>query len=209
MSHKHFVTDCETTGTDPKTDDILQLAFLEADFDGEYWVPGKEFEMVLHSERQPAYEFAKQHLSKLYKQANDTPFIDPSVVREYILRFFKDCGADLPVHLMGYNIGVFDLNFYETKGVLKKYGRDPQDKEKKWGDFHYRAYEIRGVVDLAENLFLETHKEIADQAVEDDKTIKLPQGRKAHDALYDCYRELKILNGIIKRFRGNRNIVWT
>jgi oligoribonuclease (3'-5' exoribonuclease) len=210
MAHKHFVTDIETTGTSPELDDILQLAFLETDFSGEYWVPGKEYETILHSDKTPAYKWARDHLSDLYAKSNRADYITPEVHRDYILRFFKDCGADVPVSLMGYNISVFDIPFYEKKGLLKKFARNPENKDEQSGDFHYRVYDIMGVIELAENLFLEPTKEIVAQAVNDDKTISLPPKRKSHDALYDCYRELKTLNGLIYRFRGSRgNVVWT
>lgn len=204
--NKYFVTDCETTGTDPESDDVLQIAFLEVEFDGEYWVPGKEFEEFIHTKKEPDYDWAKENLSDVYKKAQTSKKTKYGEVHRDIIEFFKKCGASLPVNLIGYNITVFDLNFYESKGLLKKLSRDKEDKEKKVGDYHYRVYEMAGVIEFAENFFLENRNEIVKRAINIDKTIVLPSGRNSHDALYDCYQNIKVLNGIIKMFRDSLDL---
>ena len=55
--------------------------------------------------------------------------------------------------------------------------------------------------DFLENLLVESRKDIEKKAIEVDDGIIFPNGRKSHDALYDCYKELKILNGALDMVR--------
>lgn len=199
MTEKHFMIDIETTGVDPKKDDLLQIGLLEATFgtDG-FWHPGRKLELLQHTDRKPESEFAKEHMAELYEVCNRAPLWKPEDLRWMILKFFKDCGAEPPmVFLMGWNASGFDIPFLISKGILVPSNYEQVDgKEVMRGDFHYRVYELAGAIALiCDAKSLERKKVISEAEAFSDK-IQLPHG-KEHDAVFDCFKQLKILNGLI------------
>lgn len=117
-----------------------------------------------------------------------------------MLKFFKECGAESPnVYMMGWNASNFDLQFLVAKGVLipSYYESDADGKDVMRGDFHYRVYELGGALSLVSNIKPKvSRKDLIEEAVAVDTIVPTIPG-KQHDALYDCYRQLKILNGLI------------
>lgn len=200
---KQFMIDIETTGIDPKTEDLLQIGVLELDFVHGFWRPGRNLEINIHTDREPASEFAKQHMAALYKKCNESGWIaPPDYIRQTLLRFFTLCGAESPnVYVMGWNASNFDIPFLCHKGVLvpTKYVTGPDGKDTMVGDFHYRIYELGGAISLAADVLGVPDKErseLCKQAEAAGDMIQLPEG-KEHDALFDCYKQAKILNGLI------------
>lgn len=196
---KHFMIDIESTGTDVVRDEILQIGVLELEFLMGYWRPGKSLEFELHTNRHPVSEFAKANQSELFEKCHNTPFVAAPAIRSTLLRFFKSCGAISPnVYVMGWNASGFDMPMLVNRGYLEphRYVTDQYGKDQPAGDFHYRVYEIAGAIALAENVLCLDRSELIVDALALDTVIQLPEGRK-HDALYDCYRQAKLLNGLI------------
>lgn len=200
---KHFMVDIETTGVQRGQDEILQIAAVEIEFK-EYWHPtGRVFNQFVHSTKQPHSEFAKKHMGPIYKAANETsPDQDITFVgmdfRAFI-HFFPR--AVTPKYFMGWNASNFDLPFLFDYKVMTPsyYELNPETgKEELKGDAHYRVYEqtgfLQGVADitgLSRNTLITLAKDLNPTGQD------LPPG-KSHDALYDCYQQIIMQNGLIK-----------
>lgn len=203
---KHFMIDIETTGIDPIKEDLLQIGVLEVDYDeaAGFWTPGRSFELIQHTNRKPESEFAKKHMAALYERCNVAAITWPSDVRGRLLHFFRECGANTPdVYLMGWNASNFDVPFLVHKNCLRpsEYETDAEGKDVRVGDFHYRIYEIGGAVSLAQNaLGYSDRNALTEDALAAYPEIEMPEG-KEHDAIYDCYRQLRLLNGLIRMTR--------
>jgi hypothetical protein len=65
--------DIEATGIDPTKEELLAVGILECTWDGNFWQPGRAKEWVLHTDRQPESEFAKEHMTALYAKCNAAP----------------------------------------------------------------------------------------------------------------------------------------
>jgi hypothetical protein len=119
-----------------------------------------------------------------------------------VLRFFSECGANPPdVYLMGWNASNFDIPFLMHHRVLvpSTYQQNADGTETRVGDFHYRIYELGGAVSLAQNVlgYGEDRTGLLNVAKESMTETHLPAG-KEHDALYDCYAQVRLLNGLIR-----------
>src|SRR5690606_39907279 len=93
--------------------------------------------------------------------------------------------------------------FLVAKGCLhpSKYETGPDGKDVRVGDFHYRIYELGGAVSLAQNVLGYSDRQaLTEAAREAYPELELPEG-KEHDAIYDCYRQLRMLNGLIRMTR--------
>lgn len=197
---KHFMLDIESTGIDSIKEDLLQIGILEATFDGNKWVPGRTLEIIQHTDKKPESAFAREHMAKLYEVCNRAPKWEAENIRWMILDFFAKCGATPPeVYLMGWNASNFDVPFLVDKGCLvpSRYETQADGSDKMVGDFHYRIYELGGAISLIQNKFPKrARKDLLEEAESRDQSFALPEG-KQHDALYDCYSQLKTLNGLI------------
>ncbi len=211
----HFMVDIETTGVNRDSDKILQIGMVEIEHkeDG-YWHPiqGRELDFTLHYPGQPANEFAKKHMSKLYEKCNK---VLPDVgynwasceIREFIHKLNRGTGnmpsteKQDPKFFMGWNASNFDLPFLFDAKILTPsyYESDPvTGKETLRGDAHYRIYEQTGSVQLVCDATGLDRKTIETLAMDLNPTgIVLPKG-KEHDALYDCYKQIIMQNGLIK-----------
>lgn len=197
--------DIETTGIDPTSEDLLQIGVLEADFVNGSWVPGRSLVLYQHTSRSPGSEFAKKHMAELYKECNSRPYVPQRVLRQQLLEFFRECGIakGIDTYLMGWNASNFDVPFLVNKGVLapSRYEIGPDGKDVFVGDFHYRIYEMGGAVSLVANVLNRNdRKRLLEEAEAWGEEVSLPAG-KEHDALYDCYKQLRILNGLIRMAR--------
>lgn len=194
--NKLFMIDIETTGVEPQKEVVLQLAIVEMNFIGGLWEKGKTFNFIQHTDRQPTTKFARDHMVELYAACNKAPFVPPAKVREDVLAFCKSCGAEPPnVFFAGWNAGIFDIPFLEYHGYLKtaKYIDDQLT-----GDCHYRVYEISGALQLVANV--RGNNEINLVLKEAQKMSPKLEGAR-HDALYDCERQIHILNALIQMMR--------
>lgn len=223
---KHFMIDIETTGVVRGKDKVLQVALVEIDFDGCYWIPtGRNFERTLHYPGQPESEVAKEHMAALYKKCNEAPeSLDTKVVgfevRDFIHTMYKKEGKILrsqdksipdqvikvdvpyidttPKFFMGWNASNFDMPFMFDSGMLtpSSYAM-VNGKETLVGDAHYRIYEQTGALQCVSDQTGLSRDLVQKIAAELNPTeIKLPEG-KEHDALYDCYKQIIMMNGLI------------
>jgi uncharacterized protein YprB with RNaseH-like and TPR domain len=194
---KLFMLDIETTGVDPLQEEVLQIAMLEMNFDGEFWQKGKTFNFFQNTLREPTTKFAKDHMQEIYAKCRMAPLVKPEEVRQKIISFCRECGAEPPnIFFCGWNAGIFDLPFLSHHGYIQpaKYIND-----KLVGDCHYRIYELSGALQLLANI--RGSNEVNPLIKESHKLVPPPKEGARHDALFDCERQLTILNGLIKMGR--------
>lgn len=198
--------DIEATGIDPAREELLSVGILEVEWNGNFWVAGRGREWIVRYEGEPQSEFAKEHMVELFRKCNDAPLLTTERLRWEVLEFLRSCGPKGcdDTYFMGWNCSNFDLPFLIAKGVLQAGRYETIDgKDKMVGDFHYRIYEMGGAVSLTQNVksYKDRGKLLADARDMDVEPKAFPPG-KQHDALYDCYTQLKTLNGLIKIARG-------
>ena len=185
--------DIETTGVDPKRDEVLQIAIVEMNFLGTRWESGRKFNFFQHTDRDPDTDFAREHMQDLYAKCQSQPQVPNAAVRAQILEFFKECSANSPnVFIAGWNVGVFDLPFLAHHGYLQT-ARYEGGKLK--GDCHYRVYELSGALQFVANL--KGRQEINPLINDALRLCPPPEGGTRHDALYDCERQIQLLNGLL------------
>lgn len=196
IPNKIFMIDIETTGVDPRKEEVLQIALIEMNFLGGYWEKGKTFNFFQHTPKPPTTKFALDHMKEIYEKCNKAPFVEPAKVRKMIVDFCIECGANPPnIFFAGWNAGIFDIPFLEHHGYLvtAKYEND-----KLVGDSHYRVYEISGALNLVANV--RGNNEINAVLKEAQKLAPKHEGNR-HDALFDCERQMHILNSLIRMMR--------
>ena len=213
---KHFMIDIETTGTNKETDDVLEIGIVPIELNDEgYWCPqwvdndngfGKVFEelhLILHSKRQPGNLFAKEHMSELYKKCNYTSSLftyewAAQHIRQFIHGTIEQ--PNEPKFFMGWNASNFDIEFLIQKGILLPSTYVEVDGEDTLqGDAHYRIYEQTGALNLLLNstgFSKKTLFALGNDLIPDHIECELPKG-KQHDALYDCYNQINMMNGMI------------
>jgi hypothetical protein len=194
--NKLFMIDIETTGVDPRKEEVLQIAIIEMNFLGGFWEKGKTFSVYLHTDQKPTTKFALEHMKEIYEKCNKAPKVPNEEIRQSILKFCDDCGASPPnIFFAGWNAGIFDLPFLEHHKLLipAKYENDQLV-----GDCHYRVYEISGALHLVANI--RGNNEINTVLKEAQKMSPKLSGSR-HEALFDCERQMHILNALIKMLR--------
>ncbi len=207
MSKPHFMIDIETTGLEPESDEIMQVAIVVVwkDHHTGFWNPGgdpdqscpsssqfKLYQRIKHT-TYPHDEFAKEHMVAMYDKCRAlTNEIPPTEVREKILTFFRYAGAEHPAPLMGWNPGILDIPFLVAHKYLFKGDNAYQ------GDFHHRLYDIRSACKFQADLTGIDEKVMREVAYAAYPELETPLGVGKHDALYDCYRQIRILNGLIR-----------
>jgi DNA polymerase III epsilon subunit-like protein len=204
----HYMIDIETTGVERGKDKILQVGAVEIELRSGFWYPtGREFERTLHYAGQPENEFAKKHMSALYAKCNamHPAAANYEVVGKELRRFIHTEGSQYlsdfpePKFFIGWNASNFDMPFLFDAGMLTpSYYKAFDGKERLCGDAHYRIYEQTGSVQLISDMTGLDRKTIETLAMDLNPTnTELPKG-KEHDALYDCYKQIILQNGLIK-----------
>ena len=201
--------DIETTGVNREKDSILEVALVEIEMVDKYWRPTwREFHMTLHYAGSPENEFAKKHMSELYKKCNETDKRENySSLRHDLQKYIHADGEiNTPKFFMGWNASNFDLPFIFEKKILNPSHYDQVNgKEELRGDVHYRIYEQTGALNLLVNMTGLSRSLVQDLAEElNPVPLKLPKG-KQHDALVDCYSQINMMNGLIEI--GRRGIM--
>lgn len=183
---KYMMVDIETLGVDVKNHDILQIGILECIKNSRgFYIPGRSFNKIIFSDQETTDPWILKNHSELLPLSRAAAFESPTEIRAQILSFFQQCGVD-KANLMGLNACVFDIPSLVNHGYLKS------------GDYHYRVYELTGAYNLAQDaLGLDRRDKLFAASNEACEWITLPTGKK-HEALYDCYAQLKNLNGCIK-----------
>lgn len=206
--------DIETTGIDPATNDLLEIGIVRMVMNNRgYYEPHERYRRVFYSPRKPESSFAKEHMVALYAEANKAPLVETSIIRADILKFFELCGATKrdDVEFCGWNASSFDIPFLHAKGLLKAPGYEPgpDGKDMPVGDHSYRYYEMGGAVSLVQDMIGEgiPRKEVIRMAevLGQAKSTNIEVGPgKDHDAIFDCLKQIKLLNGLLAMSRGAR-----
>lgn len=203
-----YMVDIETTGVRRgKKDKILQIGALEIMKSAAgFWFPVREFEEILHYPGQPETEFAKNHMAALYERCNKAPVgFDEYFVgcefRDWLHE--KEIRKEIPKtvkQFMGWNASNFDLEFLFDFEILERshYVLNPETgKEELKGDAHYRVYEQTGAIELLKDVTGFSRELVLKMAEEVNPVpVELPKG-KEHDALYDCFKQVNMMNGLI------------
>jgi hypothetical protein len=208
--NKHIMLDIEADGVGiydmPQFGiekcNILQIGMVEVDFDGEYWYPGKAWEKLFyHAVPDKLNEFQLKHQRELFELCSkQPPGIDfPGRVRKSILEFFSVCGLTSPhIYFMGWNASTFDVPALHVNGYLNPPHYD-ETGVNVIGDHHYRVYDLSGSIMLMADILGRQRAQMREEAenIGREITPNLTDGRKQHDALWDCYNQIAILNGLI------------
>lgn len=192
VANKQFMLDIETTGVDPLTEEVLQIAMIELNFVDGLWEKGKVFNFFQNTEREATSKFAKEHMQALYRFCQNQEKVPAAEVRKKIIAFCEECGAKSPnIFFCGWNVGIFDLPFLSHHGYLvpARY-----EEDRLVGDCHYRVYELSGAIQFYANT--RGTNEVNPLIKEALKVVPAARGNK-HDALYDCERQVSILNGLL------------
>lgn len=202
---RRFMVDIETTGVDPETDVVLEIAIVEMTrMPGRLWTSGRVFRTLVHSDRTPGNNFARRFMREVYAAANATPPRDVAEIRAEIVAFFSSCGADgRDVRLCGLNLMSLDVPFLVRHGFLVAPGIVEQDgREVSVGDFHYRVYEISGAINVAADVLDKSEGDVRKLA-EAEASAAMPN-RKKHTATDDCLSQIHMLNAVIRLLGGGR-----
>lgn len=193
--NKYYMVDIETSGLKPSESEILQIAILEVMKDPSgYFYPGRSYEKILHFDQTVTDEWILKTHNNLLARCKAVEYQSPTEVRAEIIRFFQQ-GGQKNIYLMGLNAAIFDYPWLVNKGYLKE------------GDTHYRIFELTGAYGLAQTVLhlngddAKDRKTFFEMANGSCEWIELPKNVTAHNALYDCYSQLKTLNGCIKLLR--------
>ena len=212
----HYMIDIETTGVNKETDDVLEIGIVPIELNDEgYWEVElelarhelRQLHLILHNKRQPENLFAKEHMSELYKKCNDKPegmnyMWAKDQIRDFIHGNTRDDNE--PKFFMGWNASNFDCEFLIKKGILdgSRYV-EVDGKDTIQGDIHYRIYEQTGALNLLLNstgFSKKTLFALGNDLIPEDVKLDLPKGKK-HDALYDCYSQINMMNGMIALYK--------
>lgn len=190
MSNKFLMIDIETTGVKKEEGEVLEIAILEVNLNKDgYFSPARSFNKILHYDNPNLSDpwILKTHAALLPK-CKAAIYQSPVEVRAEILNFFRRCAGTDPIYLMGLNAVNFDIPWLKYHNFLKD------------NDTHYRVFELSGSYMMAQTALFLDRQTFFKQANEAYDKLKLPEGQ-AHQALYDCYLQLKTLNGSIKLLR--------
>jgi hypothetical protein len=189
MASKYYMIDIETSSIKPDEGEILQIGVLELLLDKSgYYTPARSMEKTLHFDQIVTDPWILNTHKELLPKCKDTPFQSAPEVRAELLAFFQRCNGNDPVFLMGLNASAFDIPWLHAKGYLKP------------GDTHYRTYELSGAYALTQTVMNYDRKTFFKSAENSCEWVTMPQGQE-HTALFDCYKQLKTLNGCIKILR--------
>ena len=206
MAVKFLHIDVETTGTDLKYDDILQIGLVEVIFDGTLYHTGMQQEILVPTKRFPTTKFDKENLAHIYARCLALSGPSPAEIRNQILNFIRQCGfAERPI-LMGWNLGGLDIPLCVRHGFLnppKKIFMPSTGRDVDSGDYHHRTYDIQSVFQMAENFLGVSTNELFDLV--NAKIMAHVRNLPRHDAIADCYRQTWRLNGVLQLIREHAN----
>lgn len=205
-----FMIDIETTSADKSKAQVLEIGIVACSWSKQgILLPKKkdpDYHTYLHYAGDPETNFAKEHQVELYALCNKTEPKDHELIREGILTFFKNHHAQTPVTVLGLNAASFDMPILSKHGILKEsVWVDNEEGQDLVGDYHYRVEDITGARMMAMRVTGMNYGPLTNAAMALCPEIKLPEG-KAHDALYDCYRQIVMYNGLIRLVRGGRMV---
>lgn len=196
MITKKFMLDIEATGIE-YGEDLLQIYILELDWVDNYWQPNRSFEFYQFTAKLPESNFAKAHLRDIYRVCHDSSWVAPQKVRENILKFFKDCGADRFPTLCGWCVASWDIPFLVAKDYLQMSAYDKENNHT--GDYNYLVDDTEGAIQhIAESYAVSREKIIERSRIigRHITNITLPDSH-SHNAMFDCYEQTILKNGLL------------
>ena len=196
-----FMLDIETTGLDKEKDDVLEIGVVHMKMDKSgVFVPGESFSQIFPTTKEPS-DWAKQHPAqvefydkcRMLHQDDSSNRIRAEYGRRELTELKKHKGEDKLPSICGLNVINFDLLFLVKKGFLRE------------EDYSYRIFDVTPVIDfvmLAFNMRKEVRTPLVDKAFISGALVGgMPDGT-AHGALWDCYRQIKMLNGFLQMARA-------
>lgn len=197
MALKYIHIDVETTGTDLRSDDILQIGLVQVTFDGSRYQTGLQLEIFVPTKRLPTSAFDKEHLLPIYDKCRSIQEPSPAEIRSQILNFFRLCGETTRPILMGWNLGGLDIPLMVRHGFLVPPRKVPVvgGRDVDSGDYHHRSYDIQSVFQFAENYLGISSSELFDRV---DAKIMAHGNLPRHNAIADCIRQTLRLNGVLE-----------
>lgn len=198
-----MMIDIETTGTDVDKCSLLQIGILPLEYKDGYFYPytpkiaSLEIEnfnitekgfVFTQAYKGPISEWGQKYQFDLYQKCASVQEVRPLSVRAEMLSYMKVIGSPLPFIAAGKNLGIFDMPILQR---LQYFTRS---------DFHYRLEDMSGCFKLAQRVTGKTKEELEKIAREVCPVPHVVAGA-AHDALYDCYDQTNIYNGLIKYMR--------
>lgn len=203
-----FMIDIETTSVDIFEAEVLQVGILALEPAGDIWRPRATLEISGLTDLKPCRPFDSLHLAHLYTTANNhaAGLSDEQLLeqiaerRRSILGFLKDWGArDGDARFIGHRAGQFDLPILHNNGYLVAPGYTTlEGREVKTGDHDYRTIEIAGALDLVAYARGWRHDATKAAAMALCPEVDLPNDRREHDAIYDCFAQTKLWNGLLR-----------
>lgn len=204
-----FVLDIETTGTDLSTDHVLEIGIVHAKKmeAGQFFLPKSVFRAVLPSDKKPSsWAAAYPGQVELYRQCNEF-YVDDEhrlgfngAVSGLVEEFLRDCGVNSPM-FSGLNIVGFDIAFLLRDGFLKR------------GSFNYRAWCLTPIIETICHIngidsqnskerekvtsYLEKNTPVDLVVAGANLVVAGATEWWEHTALYDCQKELRMLNSVI------------
>lgn len=197
-----LMIDIETNGTDKNNMEVLEVAILPILYDRVTGFYGTThyppFECLIHSDSEPKSDFAKKNQVELYKLCNELPpEQDKLSCRENIFGYFRFLELEdrWSRHMMGKNVVTFDLDILDQEGILTK------------SDYHYRIHEQTGGIFTLEAAMGIDRDSVYKAALAVTPTPIPQEVQKlgAHRAIYDCYEQLALENGLIQLIRKWRH----
>lgn len=193
-----IMIDIETNGTDRSNMQVLEVGAALVKMHpvtGYYeYAPISPFSFTIHNLSEPQSEFAKKYQKELYKLCNEmSPEANYAACRKELLSWFEGAGLTdrWSRNMVGKNVVTFDLDILHEVGIL--------DKE----DYHYRVHEQTGGIYLLEGAMGIGRDEVYKAALAVTPT-PIPESIRnlgSHRALYDCYEQIALENGLIRLIR--------
>lgn len=196
-----IMIDIETNGTDRNNMEVLEVAALPVYMDpqlGYYKTSSiSPFSCLIHSRSEPKSDFAKRTQVGLYKLCNELPeTYTYGYCRMMLLQWLEMVGKDRwSRNMVGKNVVTFDLEILDQAGILLK------------DEYHYRVHEQTGGIFLLEGAMGIGRDEVYQAALAVTPT-PIPKEIKelgSHRALYDCYEQVALENGLIRLIRQWRH----
>jgi oligoribonuclease (3'-5' exoribonuclease) len=177
--------DCEMTGVVPGRDKLLQVGMVKLWLaDNEYVSMGNPLELYLPYRGRPSNDFQKKYLTHIFDQCNQST-LTIQKGREIIKDYLGDIwGVATPT---GDCISC-DMSFLYQANLIDR--PDINDDGPIKGTFHYEQFDLNPI------------KLVARQKLGAKPEIEGIDKENIHDALTDCYNQIKELNFYIKYILG-------
>jgi len=201
-----IMVDLETTGTDPKKTEILEIGAVLVELDNGVMTPKKNFHAYIQTDTpaNPENPFVMKFQKHLYDKCNSLPKSEN--LEKAKTNFNKFMGESFPnqnpkvlnslPQFTGQNFSIFDSQYLLHYGFLKPSSHN--EKNEITAFYNYRSLELQSYsIVLAQALGYESATEFMKYAASLDTEVVLPEGN-AHTALYDCYQQIKGFNGVMK-----------